>query len=262
MEDKIVNMEDDMYRFMRYKAYARFKIKPVRVRHLTEMMNDQTLDFLQSRPGILYEPRFKTTAEVFKSPTDKYNILEFWSKARRDGQVYPTPAIISYPTDSNNATGNIRPVCQYPADIAIGEAQFALPLLKGFLEDKKTPMAYALGIATESPRCLRSELCPKKYYGTRNFESFDESLRRNLIRDAFFVLWQNFELGAYEGWEIPNVENMRHQYFYIMSYYLRTQTVCISRAEIGVQSGHLPSGSHFTPLIDIVLYWMLVTYGY
>ena len=262
MEDKVVNRDDYLYEFTRYKAVQRFKMKPVRVKHLTEVMKDDTLDFLHSRPGLPYEPQFKTTADLFKSASARYSILEFWSKARRDGQVYPPPAIISYPTDSNNATTNIRPVCEFPAVIALGEAQFALPLLRGYLADNKTPMAYALNIPNEEPWCLRSQLQPAKFYGSNNFEKFEERLRRQLIRDAFFVLFHNFDLGAYDGWEIPNVENMNWQYFHLVSYFLNTLTFCISTAEFKKLCGHFPSGSQFTKLIDIVLYWMLVTYGY
>uniref|UniRef100_A0AB38ZK53 RNA-dependent RNA polymerase n=1 Tax=Crocidura shantungensis ribovirus 6 TaxID=3139541 RepID=A0AB38ZK53_9VIRU len=256
-------IDDRLYRYVRARAFKAFSITPVKPRHMDDIMNDPKLDIRQSSPGIPWQPLFKTRGDVFNSSIARHSITTFWSMVRRGAKVAAPDCKVLYRAHLEKEDGSpkIRAVYGYPTTITVGEAQFALPLIKGYINDRSTPMAYGFDMATGGALRLRHELSPYGYYGCFDFSSFDKSVTKQLIDDAFDILLSNLDLDGYEGGGVANMDGLLAQFDYIKEYFLQTP-LRMPNGDRYRKSAGVPSGSYFTQLIDSIVNWLLINYVY
>lgn len=256
-------ISDKAYNYVRGMAFKAFSIKPVKVRHLDDVMNDRALDIRRSSPGIPWQPMYKTRGEVFDSAIARSSIGVFWHKVRRGAKISPPDCKVLYRAhlQRDDGTPKIRAVYGYPTTITVGEAQFALPLINAYIKDKSTPMAYGFDMATGGARRLRHELSPYQHFGCFDFKNFDKTVTRQLIDDAFDVLLSNIDVTAYEGGGVPNADHILNQYEYIKNYFINTP-LRMPNGDRFRKSAGVPSGSYFTQLIDSVVNWILINYAF
>lgn len=248
---------------MRAKAFRAFAIKPVPVRHIDDIMNDRSLDIRQSSPGIPWQPLFKTRGEVFDSSTASASIKLYWHMVRRGARVKPPDCKVLYRAHLTKDDGSpkIRAVYGYPTTLTVGEAQFALPLIKAYIQDKTTPMAYGFDMATGGALRLRHELSPYGYFGCFDFKSFDKMVSKQLIEDAFDILLSNIDMCNYEGGGTPNCDGLLAQFDHVKEYFVNTP-LRMPNGDRYLKSAGVPSGSYFTQLIDSIVNWLVVNYSF
>lgn len=256
-------INDQMYNYVVGKAYRAFQIKTVKPKHLNDVMNDRSLDIRRSSPGIPWQPMYKTRGEVFDSSTARHSILKFWGRVRKGDKLQPPDCKVLYRAhlQKEDGTPKIRAVYGYPTTITVGEAQFALPLINGYLKDNTTPMAYGFDMATGGAHRLRKQISPYKCYGCFDFKDFDKNVSKQLITDAFKILLNNIDITAYEGWGTPDGFKILKQYKYIMNYFLNTP-LRMPNGDRYMKFAGVPSGSYFTQMIDSIVNWILLNYAF
>lgn len=256
-------INDKTYNYVRGMAFRAFSIKPVKVRHLDDLMSDRTLDIRRSSPGIPWQPLYKTRGEVFDSAIARSSIRTFWHKVRRGADICPPDCKVLYRAhlQRDDGTAKIRAVYGYPTTITVGEAQFALPLIQAYIKDKSTPMAYGFDMATGGAMRLRHELSPYQHYGCYDFKNFDKSVTKQLIEDAFDILLSNIDVTEYDGGGIPNSDNILNQFEYLKNYFINTPLRMPNGDRFRKMAG-VPSGSYFTQLVDSVVNWLLINYAF
>jgi hypothetical protein len=160
-----------------------------------------------------------------------------------------------------------RLVWMYPAAVTVAEGVYAQPLIKKMYDQK----ANHLLVGTESRFRISKYLSllseEKNTFGVGlDFSSFDCFPVADLIRDAFDILKQNLAFGSYWDHENGNVtagiDDLRNWervarraeqgYDNLVNYFVHTPMILPNGRIIRKHHG-VPSGSHFTNLIDSIV---------
>lgn len=169
-----------------------------------------------------------------------------------------------------------RLVWMYPAAVTVAEGVYAQPLIKAIYEQKAKHLLVGVESRFRISKYLSLISEEKHRYGVGlDFSSFDTFPVVDLITDAFKILKQNIEFGSY--WDPDNgvvtaglddkrnwervANRAEHGYDNIVNYFIHTPLILpngrVVRKHLGV-----PSGSHFTNLIDSIVNRLLqITFG-
>lgn len=170
-----------------------------------------------------------------------------------------------------------RLIWMYPAAVTVAEGVYAQPLIKAIYEQK----ADLLLVGTETRFRLSKFLSlireDKDEYGVGlDFSSYDTFPVTDLIRDAFAILKQNIAFGSY--WDPDNgtitagLDDLRDHdrvksraikgYENLIEYFIHTPLI-LPNGRIVAKHHGVPSGSHFTNLIDSIVNRLLqTTFGF
>nr|BEG63713.1 RNA-dependent RNA polymerase [Paecilomyces variotii partitivirus 1] len=170
-----------------------------------------------------------------------------------------------------------RLVWMYPAAVTVAEGVYAQPLIKAIYEQKADLLLVGVETRFRLARFLSLIAEEKGDYGVGlDFSSYDTFPVQDLIRDAFKILKQNLAFGTYWDPENGNVtaglDDLRdfdrvraraeRGYDNIVEYFIHTPMILPNGRVVRKHHG-VPSGSHFTNLIDSIVNRLLQkTFGF
>lgn len=160
-----------------------------------------------------------------------------------------------------------RLVWMYPAAVTVAEGVYAQPLIKAMYEQKAKYFLTGVESRYRISKYLSLISEDKDTYGVGlDFSSFDCFPVKDLIVDAFKILKQNLAFGSY--WDPENgvvtagVDDSRdhervksraeHGYDNLVEYFIHTPLILPNGRVVRKHHG-VPSGSHFTNLIDSIV---------
>jgi hypothetical protein len=161
--------------------------------------------------------------------------------------VSAPPPCVAYHRVQHGASGpKVRLVWGYPSSMTILEARFARPLIEYF-KVQRSVMAFALWKAE-----IAGRLVPIENSGVRyglDFSGFDNSIRAELIDQAFRILKSHFR----------DTEDNRVVWDRIIHYFIHTP-ILMPDGFIYKKHQGVPSGSYFTQLIDSIVNYIALQY--
>lgn len=171
---------------------------------------------------------------------------------------------------SESTDPKTRLVWMYPGAMTACEAVFAQPLIDAMYDEKRDLFLTGVDMKFRIQRYLALLDGDDDTYGVGlDFSSFDTFRCTQLIRDAFEVLKQNVMFGYYYD-DVTGVQKGRSgvaeraekAWYNIVEYFIHTPLLLpngrVVKKHIGV-----PSGSHFTNLIDSIVNRILIkTFAY
>lgn len=171
---------------------------------------------------------------------------------------------------SESTAPKTRLVWMYPAAMTSCEAVFAQPLIDKIYSEKADLLLTGVDSKYRIQRFLSliNEDTDRCGVGL-DFSSFDTLRSNQLIRDAFAVLKQNIKFGYYYD-KISGLQKGRSgvdvraekAFDNIMEYFIHTPLM-LPNGRIVTKHHGVPSGSHFTNLIDSIINRLLIkTFAY
>ncbi|QDE53634.1 RdRp [Aspergillus flavus partitivirus 1] len=160
-----------------------------------------------------------------------------------------------------------RLVWMYPAAVTVAEGVYAQPLIKAIYEEKADLLLVGQETRFRLAKYLSLINEDKNRFGVGlDFSAYDTFPVQDLIRDAFAIMKQNLAFGTYWDPENGNVtaghddlrnfERVRARaekgYDNIMEYFIHTPLILPNGRIIRKHHG-VPSGSHFTNLVDSIV---------
>jgi hypothetical protein len=254
-------IDDPVFQYVVSQAYSAFKISPIVPVHLNDIFGKE-LDIMSSSPGLPWiRAGYKTKRDVASDSAASNSIRWFWHRIKEGEDVRPPDCaafLRSHLVESGNV--KVRAVWGYPATITFMEACFALPLIERY-KLGETPIAYGYDMATGGARRLWRELAPYSNFLCLDFKSFDKTVSRQLIKIAFDILLQNIDFSRYQDRGTPDVRRLLRAWFYIRRYFLDT-TIRLCTGKRFKKKAGVASGSFFTQLVDSIVNWIIIMYGY
>nr|BBQ05104.1 RNA-dependent RNA polymerase [Hubei partiti-like virus 22] len=216
-------------------------------------------------PGLPYMQQFyKTKRDAWNDHQD--TILQSHSAVRKGHRVtFPDCAAMSRSVVSTKDKNKVRLVWAYPLDMILLESKYVQPLLEAMIDQKiGTSVAYGAETQRGGMKWLNKQLteCPNMSYVCLDFSNFDQTIPPWLIRTAFDILEECFDIHTVEG---PDGERktdatmVSREWRAIRDYFINTPL----RMEDGtrfLKKGGVPSGSCFTNLIDSIVNLIVVRY--
>jgi len=160
-----------------------------------------------------------------------------------------------------------RLVWMYPAAMTACEAVFAQPLIDELFKNSKTRDLLLTGVDNKFrlQRYISLISDDDDMFGVGlDFKSFDTLRSPTLVRDAFSVLEQNIAFGYYYD-RVTGVQagrsgvekRARKAFSNIIEYFLHTPML-LPNGRVVQKSFGVPSGSHFTNIIDSIINRILI----
>lgn len=160
-----------------------------------------------------------------------------------------------------------RLVWMYPAAVTVAEGVYAQPLIEAMYKQKAKYFLTGVESRSRITRYLALLNEEKGQYGVGlDFSSFDCFPVVDLIYDAFKILKQNVNFGSY--WDPDNdivtagthdlrdwervAKRAEHGYDNLVEYFVHTPIILPNGLVVRKHHG-VPSGSHFTNLIDSIV---------
>lgn len=221
-------------------------------------------------PGLPYrELGYKTKGEVLDHKSNRNEIMATWY-AVGAGNVHHLPdTMIFYraqicKTDANK----IRAVFGYPLTVFSEEVRWVYPLMR-YLKTctNDFPIAYGLEMANGGMQYV-NEMCnrspPGSTFVINDYRMFDKTVPPWLIRDAFSILADCFDMGRVESsdgliWEV-DAEKSLLRFKRMMRYFINTP-VRLNSGERFMKQGGIPSGSGWTNIVGSILNAIITRYA-
>jgi hypothetical protein len=257
---RVIDTNSSAWRLAVSSAIRNFVFRrPVKPFHLRDVFK-MPLECRRSSPGLPWRSLYKTRGDVMDDPSACNSIRWFWHRIKNGEDVEAPDCCVLYRAhiESEDFTPKIRAVYGYPTTVTLCEAQFALPLIQGF-QQNKTPLAYGYDMILGGAMKLRRELLSYQNYGCLDFKSFDKTVSSQLIDVAFNILFMNIDFCHYEGRGIPDAVRLIRAWDYLVEYFKCTK-LRLSNGERYVKSAGVPSGSYFTQLVDSIVNYIVITY--
>nr|APG78222.1 RdRp [Hubei partiti-like virus 33] len=260
--EHIIDTTDVCWRMAYTQAVKEFSFpRQVQPYHLGDIFK-MPLECRRSSPGLPWREWYRTRGEVMDDKAATNSIRWFWHRIKNGEVVSPPDCCVLYRAhiESDDATPKIRAVYGYPTTITLCEAQFALPLIKGY-QKYKTPIAYGYDMILGGALKLRRELCFYKHYGCFDFSKFDKTVSEQMIDAAFSILFSNIDFFKYATTGIPDAIRLVRAWDYLIDYF-KNCTLRLSNGERWLKSGGVPSGSYFTQLVDSIVNYLVIVYSW
>lgn len=249
--------------YLKWAISEAFKVFELPERVVPIHLNDifyMDLEIRGSSPGIPWQrPKYKTKGDVMDCNEARKSIRWYWYKVKKGESVNPLYTRVSYRAQSMNGnTPKIRAVCEYPATMTFGEAQFALPLIEAYKKGT-TPMASGYDMRNCGDLKLGHELMKFDHYCSIDCQKFNKTVSNQLIHYAFIILTQNIDFKCYQGHGVPDIRKLSRAWVYIIDYFKHTP-VRLPNDRCQKIAG-IPSDSYFTQLIGSIVNYICLTYA-
>nr|UUV42356.1 MAG: putative RNA dependent RNA polymerase [Hattula partiti-like virus] len=216
-------------------------------------------------PGLPYIQRgYRTKKDVWDEC--KTEIINKHQAVRKGQHVtFPDCAAMSRSAVSTSDKNKTRLVWSYPLDIVLLESKYVQPLLLAMIEQKiGTSVAYGAETQRGGMKWLNHQLnkLPDMSYLCLDFSAFDQTIPAWLIRIAFDILEECFDIHTVEevnGERKTDAITISREWKAIRDYFINTPI----RMEDGTRfkkTGGVPSGSCFTNLVDSIVNLIVVRY--
>jgi len=243
------------------KVAADFRLHtPVKMMHLNDVSR-QPLAIWASSPGLPYRNYgYTTKQQVRDDPTMMNNIRWFWHNIKT-GKRQVIPDCCAYVRSHLAPVGEekIRAVWGYPMAVTLGEAVFALPLIRAYGEVGRYPIAYGYETANGGTRRVVKRFSSRRNIWALDYSSFDKHVPAWLINAAFFILEQNIDFLHYQEYGTTNVDGILRMWTAIKNYFIYTP-IRLPNGERYRKTCGVASGSYFTQLVDSIVNALLVCY--
>lgn len=239
-------------------------LKPLKSWTVSKVIEQGSLP-QNTSPGLPYmQQSYKTKREAWNDHKDK--ILSRHSAVRKGHSVtFPDCAAMSRSVVSTKDKNKVRLVWAYPLDMILLESKYVQPLLKAMIDQQiGTSVAYGAETQRGGMQWLNKQLneLPHMSYVCLDFSSFDQTVPPWLVRTAFDILEECFDIHSVEGPEgerKTDAISVSREWKAIRDYFINTPL----RMEDGsryLKKGGIPSGSCFTNLIDSIVNLIVVRY--
>lgn len=244
-------------------AHARraFNIGVIPILHLNDVFQSD-LQIWKRSPGLPWKSvGYRTKDEVRRDPRAVQQIRWFWHRIK-SGEAIGAPDCCAFVRSHLTETGDhkVRAVWGYPMTMTMGEAVFAVPLIRAY-QSRSSPIAYGYETAIGGCRKLLSEMGTDSHFAALDFSSFDKSVPAWLIEVAFDVLSYNLDFVRYQDRGIADARRISTMFDYIKRYFIHTPIRLSDGSRYRKHSG-VASGSYFTQLVDSVCNYILITWAY
>lgn len=213
------------------------------------------------------ERGFKTKGEALADPKVRGSIFRQWEAIGNGRQGFGLPDTCAYFRAQITSPGNnkIRAVWGIPLDVIVEEFRFFHPYIK-WLENEDVPIGYHVEMATGGMAYI-NEMCrnfPNHKYLMVDYQEFDKSVPAWLIRDAFKIIFDSFDLTQVEDsegkvWRVNPVRTKR-RIRALVKYFINTPIRFPSGERFRKASG-VPSGSMFTNIVDTIVNAIVMRYS-
>nr|APG78183.1 RdRp [Beihai partiti-like virus 1] len=220
-----------------------------------------------SAPGLPYSQEgYRTKADVLNA-----GISGRWHKLwdvvgkGKPAQIPDSQHFFRAQTVDDPDVHKIRTTWGYPFDVLIEESRFFLPYIKWLKTTDQVPIGYQVEIATGGMHYIDDMLKshPRATFGMLDWRKFDKTIPAWLIRDAFQIMYDVYEMGKVqcsEGklWPV-NSQHSQRRFRKIVNYFINTTI----QTHIGLRfrkTGGVPSGSMFTNIIDSIVNAIVMRY--
>lgn len=239
--------------------------QPVKMFHLNDIF-EKDLSIWDSSPGLPWIFKgIKSKAEL-RDPEIRQSIRRFWHMVKYNRRP-KAPDCLAHVRSHIAAIGEekIRGVWGYPATLTMGEAVFALPLIRAYKTKARKMIAYGYEPFNGGFKILHGRFVGRKFYHGLDFKSFDKTVPAELIDFAFDILLDNLDLGEYDQFGVADAERMKIMYDYIRDYFIKTP-IRLCNGERYQKRAGVASGSYFTQLVDsvvnaILINWVSLSYS-
>nr|UDL14380.1 MAG: putative RNA-dependent RNA polymerase [Partitiviridae sp.] len=218
-------------------------------------------------PGLPWTQRgFKTKGDVLDCSESRGKILRLWDAIGNSRSNVGLPDSCTFFRAQIATTGKekIRAVWGTPMDVVCEEFRFFKPYIT-WLEQTNAPIAYRVEMATGGMSYI-NDMCrrhPNQPMVMTDYSQFDASIPAWLIRDAFQIVFDSFDLTKVIGsdgktWNVkPHRTNARIRK--LIQYFINTP-IRMPDGRRFRKSGGVPSGSVFTNIIDTIVNAIVMRY--
>lgn len=239
-----------------------FAVKQTPLRHICDVINDNTLDIWASSPCLPWtEYGYKSKKDVIAEPENVGSIRKFWSFIKKGKTVIPADSMAHVRSHliKEGEANKVRAVWGYPLTMVLGEAMFALPLINAYKKGG-TPLAYGYETAVGGTKRIRNE-AKGNYFTALDFTRFDKTVHLWLIDKAFKILEAQLDFTQYEDGSLCKSLGLYRCWDFIKKYFKYT-TIRMANGERYKKCVGIPSGSYFTQLIDSVVNYIVITWSF
>nr|QQM16305.1 putative replicase [Potsystermes virus] len=212
------------------------------------------------------EKGFKTKGEALADKEVRGSIFRQWEAIGNGREGFGLPDTCAYfraqlvAPDENK----IRAVWGIPLDVIVEEFRFFNPYIR-WLEQTGAPIAYCVEMATGGMAYI-NEMCdqfPNHKYLMVEYKEFDKSIPPWLIRDAFKIVFDSFNLTQVEDVEGKrervNPARTKRRIRALVKYFINTP-VRLPSGDRFLKKGGVPSGSMFTNIINSIVNAIIMRY--
>lgn len=221
----------------------------------------------QKSPGLPYKLEgFKTKTEALSDPRVRGEISQLWYDIEANKDVIcPDAMCFARAQIATRDKTKIRPTWGYPLMMYTQEAAYVYPILRHLQKHPSRLLAYGLEMNRGGMAYLNSikQHYPQSAAFMGDWSSFDTTVPAWIIRDAFGLLYEAFDMSTVESsdgrtWPVRPHRSKR-RWNRIVSYFIDTP-IRLSTGERFIKHGGVPSGSCFTNIIDTVVNAIMVRY--
>ncbi len=237
----------------------------VKMIHLNDIFYED-LDIWHSSPGLPWNQYgYRTKGEVRNDPENIRKIRQFWHYVKSGKKVFAPDSLAyvrSHIADSDSF--KVRAVWGYPMTVTMGEAMYALPLIKAFGDKHLKPIdtrriAYGYETYCGGTRRIFNRFAHRKHVSGLDFSKFDKTVPAWLIEIAFSILSLNIDFGHYRDYGVADARKNIRMWNYLKWYFINTP-IRLSDGTRYRKSSGVASGSYFTQLIDSVVNAVLINW--
>lgn len=218
-------------------------------------------------PGLPWKTMgYKTKGDCLADPSAIAVWHRKWDNIgrRRRDMSLPDAALFLRAQIAREGVDKVRAVWGFPIDVIIEEGRTFYPYIE-WLKEQNSPIAYHIEVATGGMQYVNSMLKshPHSRYSVTDWKEFDKCIPAWLIKDAFSIIMNSFDMGHVkdsEGliWPV-NAQQSINRAAKVMQYFINTP-IRMCDGTRWKKTGGVPSGSMFTNVIDSIVNLIVLRY--